>query len=198
VIHSASKFPVANGAAGPRKDFVFVGTLEPGKNLPLAIKALAILKREHGLEIKLRIIGAKGWKQSALPGIIRASGVGDQLEFLGYLSEEELRRHYQGAEGLIFPSIYEGFGLPILEAQSQGCPVIAADNSSLREVGGEGCWYFPTQSAEALAASMLRSQREPDAVTALRAAGFANCSRFDWIRTAAETLDVYRRLAGGK
>jgi glycosyltransferase involved in cell wall biosynthesis len=194
VVHSASKFPI-DKEAGARRDFLFVGTLEPGKNLPLAIEALALLKREHGLEKKLKVIGAKGWKQSRLHGLLAKSGVASQVEFLGYVGDEDLRLHYQRAECLVFPSIYEGFGLPILEAQSQGCPVIAADNSSLREVGGEGCFYFPTRDAQALAELLLRSQRAPAEFAAMRESGFANCAGFDWSRAAAETLAVYRLRA---
>jgi glycosyltransferase involved in cell wall biosynthesis len=193
-VHEASKYPIDRGSAAERVEgFLFVGTLEPGKRLDWAIEAVARLRSEYGIAKRLAVVGARGWKQTGLVGMIERLGVTDLIDFLGYVSDEELRRLYQSAECLIFPSAYEGFGLPILEAQSQGCPVISADNSSLREVGGEeACHYFPTEDRETLLSHLLRSQREPEAFRAIREAGFSNCLRFDWDRAAEATLDVYR------
>jgi glycosyltransferase involved in cell wall biosynthesis len=199
-IPCASKFAIDETPSLGRDGFLFVGTLEPGKRLEFALEALALLKREgNAAQGKiLSVVGARGWKHTHLPALIARLGLGEQVEFLGYLSDEELRQRYRRAECLVFPSVYEGFGLPILEAQSQGCPVIAADNSSLREVGGPGGYYFPTHDVEALAGLMRRAVAEPEAFQAIRAAAFANCARFDWTRAAEATLRVYREaLASG-
>ena len=194
-VHEASKYAIDGGSNARVEGFLFVGTLEPGKRLDWAIEAVSRLRSEHGITKRLAVVGARGWKQSGLPELIERLGAGDLIDFLGYVSEEELRKLCQTAECLIFTSAYEGFGLPILEAQSQGCPVISADNSSLREVGGDGaCYYFPTDDREALLAPLLRSQREPEAFRAIREAGFRNCLRFDWDRAAKATLDAYRHV----
>lgn len=199
-IHCASKFAVDEAPTSGREGFLFVGTLEPGKRLEFALEALALLNRE-GDAVKgkvLSVVGARGWRQTHIPALIARLGLERQVEFLGYLSDEELRQRYRHAECLVFPSAYEGFGLPILEAQSQGCLVIAADNSSLREVGGPGGCYFPTYDVEALAGLMRRVIAEPEAFQAVRAEAFANCARFDWSRAAQATLRVYRdSLASG-
>jgi glycosyltransferase involved in cell wall biosynthesis len=194
-ILSASKFPVTEAGPEARTGFLFVGTLEPGKRLELAIEALGRIKRGTGRTKTLSVVGAKGWKHTHLPALIDRLDLRGQIEFLGYLSEAELRQRYREAECLIFPSIYEGFGFPILEAQSQGCPVISADNSSLREVGGDGCHYFRTQDIEGLIGLLEMSQTDRQAFQSLRAAGYRNCLRFDWNKTAAATLDVYRQVA---
>jgi glycosyltransferase involved in cell wall biosynthesis len=194
VVHEASKYAIDRTESGPREGFLFVGRLEPGKRLGWAIEAVARLRSEHGIAKRLAVVGARGWMQTGLPALIERLGAADLIDFKGYVSDEELRQLYRQAECLVFTSAYEGFGLPILEAQSQGCPVISADNSSLREVGGDGaCHYFPTEDRDALLAHLLRSQREPEAFRAVREEGFRNCLRFDWERAAAGTLDAYRR-----
>lgn len=195
-IPCASKFPMVKAVGRVREGFLFVGTLEPGKRLEAALEALARLKRDHGVVKILSVVGAKGWKHTHLPELIAKLAVGEQVDFLGYLTDEQLRKRYQEAECLIFPSVYEGFGLPILEAQSQGCPVVSADNSSLREVGGEGgCHYFPTFDLEALTAILLHSQKDPEGFLSISERGFENCLRFDWKKMAEGTLDVYRQAA---
>lgn len=192
-IHSASKFKV-DKTASSGGGFLFVGTLEPGKNLPMTLQALARLRDRHGILGRLRVVGARGWKQTFLPELIGRLGLEPQVEFLGYLDDMALREEYRSAACFLFPSMYEGFGLPILEAQSQGCPVISADNSSLREIGGEGCYYFPSGDIDALAGLMLRALNDPGEFRRIREEGFANCARFDWERTARETLEVYRNV----
>jgi glycosyltransferase involved in cell wall biosynthesis len=194
-IHSASKYPIERREKAGAGDFLFVGTLEPGKNLPLALEALARMRERHGKVAGLRIVGARGWRQSQLPALIAKLGLERQLTFLGYLDDAGLKAEYQSARCLIFPSLYEGFGLPILEAQSQGCPVISADNSSLREIGGAGCRYFPTGGLEALTDLMLLSLQDPEGFSRVRDEGYANCARYDWAKTARETLEVYRSVA---
>jgi glycosyltransferase involved in cell wall biosynthesis len=191
-IPCASKFPIDRAESSRREGFLFVGTLEPGKRLEFALEALARLNRETGAGKVLSVVGARGWKLTGLPRLIEKLGVGAHVEFLGYLSEEELRGRYRRAECLIFPSVYEGFGLPILEAQSQGCPVVSADNSSLREVGGDGSRYFATPDLEGLVGLLKEAVSDPARFQGIREAGFANCLRFDWQRTAEATLQVYR------
>ena len=196
-VHSACKFPVhpSGEGAGPapdREGFLFVGTLEPGKNLGLALRALAKV-RSRGKAASLQVIGAKGWKQSHIPRLVESLGLSGAVDFAGYLDEAGLLQAYRSAQALVFPSAYEGFGFPILEAQSQGCPVIAADNSCQREIGGEAAFYFRDGDADGLAARMESCLDGDPAFAASREKGFANCRRFNWARAAAETLEVYNK-----
>lgn len=189
-VHSACKFPIDEAGAGPRSGLLFVGTLEPGKNLAFALEVIAKM-RSQGCPATLKVVGAKGWKQSHIPAVVERLGLKEAVEFAGYLDDAQLRAAYQGARALFFPSAYEGFGFPILEAQSQGCPVVSADNSCLREIGGDGSRYFRDGDHEG-AASLLRPCLEEDSVSkAMRERGFGNCRRFSWERTARETLAVY-------
>jgi glycosyltransferase involved in cell wall biosynthesis len=192
VVHSACKYAVSEMEASPRQGFLFVGTLEPGKNLDFALRALALL-RGRGRQAALKVIGAKGWKQSHIPALVEKLGLADIVEFAGYLDDEGLRAAYRSAQCLIFPSAYEGFGFPILEAQSQGCPVIAADNSCQREIGGEGCVYFRDGDLEGLAGLMEGCLQGGNGTMPAAARGFANCRRFSWEKSAAGTLEVYRQ-----
>jgi glycosyltransferase involved in cell wall biosynthesis len=172
-----------------------VGTLEPGKNLDVALRALALL-RGRGQAATLKVVGAKGWKQSHIPALVRGLGLEGAVEFSGYLDDAGLKAAYKAAIGLIFPSAYEGFGFPILEAQSQGCPVLSADNSSLREIGGEASRYFQTGDPEGLAALMASCLAGGQEWESARDEGFRNCGRFSWERSAEGTWAAYRSALG--
>lgn len=191
VVHSAARYPV-QAPVGPRGDrLLCVGTIEPGKNLSLAFQALALLKKE-GCVLQLDVVGARGWKQSGIPAALERLGVKDQVRFASFVDENELVALYRQAACLVFPSRYEGFGFPILEAQSQGCPVIVADNSCMREVGGDGALYFRDDDANEMAAR-IKSFREGDVdAPQLVERGYANVKRFSWERAARETLAAMR------
>jgi glycosyltransferase involved in cell wall biosynthesis len=198
VVHSACKFSPAGSEVSRGDDLLCVGTLEPGKNLILAFRALALLKAE-GLTPRLNVVGANGWGQSDLPRKLAELGVADQVRFLGRLDEEALRRLYGESRCLLFPSRYEGFGFPILEAQSQGCPVVVADNSCMREVGGEdSAVYFRDDDARALADAVRALLRDEDRQGALRARGLANVARFSWRSAAEGTLAALKECVAAR
>jgi len=192
VVHCACKFSPNKQEVFSRKDFLFVGTLEPGKNLDSILRALCRLRDEYGLVARLKVVGAKGWKQSHIAPLIRELQLEETVDFLGYLTDADLRAQYKSALCLVFPSSYEGFGFPLLEAQSQGCPVISADNSCLREVGGEGCHYFQDGHMDQLVELMRYCLERNEAFSSICAAGFENCERFSWEKSAELTLEVYR------
>ncbi len=194
VVHLACKFVISREPESTeRGNFLAVGTLEPGKNLELAIRALHRLKEKYGIAQNLDIVGAKGWKQSHLAPLIAHLGMEKHVTFKGYLSDDELRLLYRQAAALIYPSLYEGFGFPILEAQSQGCPVISAANSSLTEIGGSGCLYFENGDLDGLTDLMSRCHRGSLEFSAIVDKGYRNCARFSWEGTARETLSAYRQ-----
>jgi glycosyltransferase involved in cell wall biosynthesis len=117
------------------------------------------------------------------------------VRWLGYVDEPELHVLYQHARGLLFPSWYEGFGLPVLEALGHGCPVISSDRTSLREVGGEAVRYIDPARPETIVDSMLALEQEVD-IAAVREAGRRQAGKFSWDRAARETLEFYARVAG--
>lgn len=203
VAHLASKFSVSSATRDADARFgrggylLFVGTIEPGKNLSLALAALALLT-EPGASPVLKIAGARGWKQSELPALAERLGVADRVQFLGSVSEAELQVLYRDAAMMVFPSRYEGFGLPILEAQSQGCVVAAAENSCMREVGGEGAVYFRDNDAADMARAVREILLAPGRAEALRAAGFANVGRFAWEKTAERTLRALKECVAAR
>lgn len=195
VIHSGNKFPVREDAApGDRSAFLFVGTLEPGKNMALVLRAFAELRKTRSA--RLRIIGPKGWSQGRIPELIASLGIGADLEFLGFISDDRLREEYSRAFALIQASTYEGFGLPVIEAMACGCPVIAARNSGLIEAGGDAALFFRTNDLGDLVEKMALVLDRPEVRADSIRSGWEHAKRFTWEKAAAETGLVYRESLG--
>jgi glycosyltransferase involved in cell wall biosynthesis len=115
------------------------------------------------------------------------------IRWTGYLDDARLQELYRSARALVYPSLYEGFGLPVLEAMTFGCPVVTSPLSSLPEVGGDAALYVDPRSPEAIAAALDRLVREPELATSLASRGRARAALFSWERTARETLADYQR-----
>lgn len=169
---------------------LFVGTVEPGKNLAVLIEAFTFLKTS-GLHLK--IVGAKGWKQSHLPAMIASHGLDDRIDFLGYVDDKMLSQLYQKAKVFVLPSLYEGFGLPIIEALANGCPVIAAQNSAMPEAGGEAASYFETRNPESLAHVIDEVVDNPHISKRIEK-GLKHAAGFTWDKCADETIGIYKRV----
>lgn len=194
MVYLGNKFPIHREALPDgREGFLFVGTLEPGKNLPLVLKAFALYRGGPGAgkPAKLRVAGAKGWKQSDLPALIDSLGIAADVEFLGFVTDSQLEGEYGRALALIQASSYEGFGLPVIEAMACGCPVIAARNSALIEVGGDAALFFETGRVEELAALMGRVQGERELRAACLRKGLAHAAGFTWERTVEEVGKIF-------
>lgn len=161
-----------------KKYFLFVGTVQPRKNLERIIKAVAKLGE------KLIIVGAKGWLSDPIYKM-----AGPNIKFLGRVSDQELTKLYQRAKALLFPSLFEGFGLPILEAQACGTPVITSNISSMPEVAGKGGILVNPYSVEDIVKGMERVKHEGERVKLIKA-GLENIKRFSWEKCARETLKV--------
>jgi glycosyltransferase involved in cell wall biosynthesis len=144
----------------------------------------------------LKVIGARGWKQSHITQLIDSLGVTDSVIFCGYVSDEQLKKEYQSSIALICASFYEGFGLPVIEAFACGCPVIAANNSALTEAGSDCALYFDTENERDLADSMIRLSSNPEGVKHKILAGFTHASRFRWDETARQTYERYKACIG--
>lgn len=184
--------PTDDIAKLPRPYILNVGTLEPRKNLEGLLRAFAAARRK-GLHHKLVITGAKGWGRSPLAGLIRELALEDAVIFTGFVADNDLPHLYNGADFFVYPSLYEGFGLPILEAMGCGTPVITSNVSSMPEVAGDAAILVDPRSEAELAAAILRLAGDPDLRRSLREKGIGRASLFSWEKTAQETLAVYER-----
>ena len=171
-----------------------MGTLEPRKNYETLLDALDLYWARSPRPLPLRIAGGGGWKSDALKAHLATLEAQGRAQRLGYVPDAELTRLYAGTQALVFPSWHEGFGLPVLEAMSQGAPVICSGTSSLPEVGGEAAVYIDPASAESICQAMLALEADPGQRARMVEAGRRQAARFGWEKTARETLDFYRRV----
>jgi glycosyltransferase involved in cell wall biosynthesis len=143
----------------------------------------------------LVLVGGKGWYYEAIYDRVRALGLAERVRFAGYVVDDQLPLWYNAASALVFPSLYEGFGLPIVEALACGTPVIAADTSSLPEAGGDVAHYFEPRDPTALAVHLARVLDDPAVRRRAREAGPVHTAQFCWACAGRETAAVYRRAA---
>jgi glycosyltransferase involved in cell wall biosynthesis len=177
----------------PERMILYLGTLEPRKNLPALIRAYATVREATGATLVLA--GGKGWFYDEIFHTVRDLGLEDAVRFPGYVPDAELPLWYNSAEVFAYPSLYEGFGLPALEAMACGLPVIAANTSALPEVMGDaGLLVAPTDEA-ALAGAIQAVLTDPALAARLRAAGPPQAARFSWEAGARRTLAVYESAA---
>lgn len=174
----------------PERYILHVGTLQPRKNIPLLIEAFATLRRD---DVALVLVGGKGWFYEEIFERVSTLGLGRQVLFPGYVSDVELPLWYNAAAALVFPSYYEGFGMPILEAMACGTPVIAAQTSAIPEVAGDAALLFDPQDMTALSECIAAVLDRPEQANAMRQRGFSQAQRFSWRRAAQAMLDVYRK-----
>jgi glycosyltransferase involved in cell wall biosynthesis len=181
----------------PEQYLIHLGTIEPRKNLDRLVDALLILRRDHP-DLHLILVGAKGWLVDDFFARIARDGLGEIVRALGWVPDEELPAVIAGAALAVQPSLYEGFGLPILEHMACGQVVAASHAASHPEVGGEAAAYFDPLSVGDMAATIGRLLANPDEVGRRRALGPERASHFSWERAAAETEAVYDRLLASR
>jgi glycosyltransferase involved in cell wall biosynthesis len=174
----------------PERYLLFVGTIEPRKNLTRLLRAFEVLHGD-GLCDALAIVGRRGWLCGDFFAELEQSPVRRAVVFPGYVPDEELPAIYAGARALAFPSLYEGFGLPVLEAMACGTPVACSGTSSLPEVAGDAALFFDPNSEEAITETLRRLLSDAHLHNELVQGGLERASRFSWERVAAETEDVY-------
>lgn len=179
----------------PSRYVLFVSTIEPRKNLTTLIRAFDLMKRGHGYEGSLVIVGRVGWKAGAVLEEMKQSQSASSIVHLDYVDRAQLSEVYSRAELFVFPSWYEGFGFPLLEAMSHGVPVIAARSSSLPEIGGQAANYFDPGNVEELAGQMNRVISDPQLRQRMIREGHAQVRKFQWSNAARQTLDVFRSVA---
>ena len=186
----------------PARYLLFVGTIEPRKNLAALLEALAVLKRravDRGgpPEVpKLVIVGKKGWLSDGFFERLRELALGPDVVLPGFVPDEDLPAVYSGAECFVFPSLYEGFGLPVLEAMACGVPVICSNASSLPEIAGAAALLFDPGEPAELAAAIERVLADAAFRGELAERGRCQAAKFTWQRAAERTLAVYADVAG--
>lgn len=176
----------------PPRMLLFVGTIEPRKNLTTLLKSYALL-RERMKPPPLVIGGPRGWRHGEVFSLAEELDLLDEVLFPGYIARDELPLWYNAADLFVYPSLYEGFGLPPLEAMACGTPVVVSDTSSLPEVVGDAGILVDPTSAEELAQAMERVLTDIELRDLLRARGLERARTFTWQRTARDTVSVYNR-----
>ncbi len=173
---------------------VFVGTLEPRKNLVFLLDAWRRLRRR--VAVSLVLCGQYGWNTGEIRRRVAAASEEGWLEHLGYLPVADLVATVRGAALAVMPSLYEGFGLPALEALELGVPLVASDLPVLREIAGDAALYAPPDDAGAWAAQLERVLGDPDLASDMVERGRLRAGRFSWPRAVEETVQVFRLAAG--
>lgn len=189
-------FKAAQGLPGTF--ILYLGTLEPRKNVDGLIRAYALWRAQDPQIPPLVLAGGKGWYYNQIFELVESLNLKDAVHFPGYVPQETLPLWYNAATLFVYPSHFEGFGLPVLEAMACGTPVITSTVSSLPEVAGtEGAARLvdPSQT-ETLAQSMAELIRRPDLRVEMRVRGLAQAARFSWQKTAQETVATYREVMG--
>ncbi len=178
----------------PERFILNVGSLEPGKNRATLLRAYGKL-RERGLEHKLVIVGQRAWKYRNDFHLAEQLGLKGEVMFSGYVPPEDMAAVYNAADLFVFPSLYEGFGLPVLEAMACGVPVVASNVSAIPEVAGEAALLVEPLDVEQLCDSMERILRDKRLQATLRRRGLERTKGFSWERAARETVAVYQEAA---
>jgi glycosyltransferase involved in cell wall biosynthesis len=171
---------------------LYLGTLEPRKGVDTLIDAFAQMAGAYTID--LAIAGKKGWWWESLSAQIAQHGLEQRVHFLDYVPGSELPILYSAANIFAFPSRYEGFGLPILEAMACETPVVCANTSSLPEVAGDAAILVPPNQPATLANALGKVIDEPDIATRLRLAGRARAAEFTWAKAAQATLEIYQKV----
>jgi len=185
----------ATGREFPPRYFLFVGTIEPRKNLGNLLEAWRIARdRRPGWDYKLAIAGGFGWKDKTALQQVRDAGIERDAIVLDYVAEEDLSSLYGRAEALVFPSLYEGFGLPVLEAMAMGTPVLASRAPAIPEVAGDAAIYFDANDPGDMADAILRISGDGALREEMSRRGLDRARLFSWKETAGKTLAVYRGL----
>lgn len=169
-----------------------VGTLEPRKNLKNLLMAMAGLRRSTTEQ--LVVVGGQGWLFDETQQLLTKLGLGSRVVLTGYVPSGELPGLYQGAKAFVFPSFYEGFGLPLLEAMHAGTPVVCSNTSSLPEVAGGAALYFDPADVKGMKLALERVLNDENLRNRLSEAGRDQAAQFSWDKTAKETLDIYHNV----
>jgi alpha-1,3-rhamnosyl/mannosyltransferase len=177
---------------------LYTGTVEPRKNIDALLDAYAALPEAMRRQWPLVIAGYRGWQSEKLHERIKAAVAAGWAYYLGYVSNDDLPYLYAGARLFVFPSHYEGFGLPVLEAMASGVPVVCSNSSSLPEVVGDAALTCDHDDTDGLRQLISRGLEDANWRTSAVTGGLQRAAGFSWQKCAAETIQVYRELNTGK
>lgn len=180
-----------------KKYILFLGTLEPSKNITRLIEAVALLKEyfkknNQKFDYQLVLGGKRGWLSQEYLRIAKDLGLGKDVVFTGYVVGDELVPLFKGAEFFVMPSLYEGFGMTVLEAFATGTPAIVSNVSSLPEIAGEAAYFIDPMNKENIFEAMLKFSLDSDLRNSFKVKGREQAKKFNWEKTARETLEVYK------
>ncbi len=178
---------------GERPFILGLSKLQPRKNFARLIRAFHAAKNEADLPHQLVIGGSKGWLYDEIFATVQELGREGDVLFPGFVDEADLPALFSSAEFFAYPSLYEGFGLPILEAQACGAAVLTADNSCLLEAGGDGALYVQAESVDSIAEGLVRLATDGAYRRAMAEAGRANARKFTWERSAQQLIAAYTK-----
>ena len=194
--------PVRRRLNLPRRFILFVGTIEPRKNLVRLLEAFAridraVLNDQRDDELFLVLAGRRGWMYQPVFAAIDRLNLRDRVQLLDFVADSDLPVVYNLAQVFVYPSLYEGFGLPPLEALACGTPVVTSDNSSLPEVVGNAALLVRADDVEALSEGMIRLLKDESLRDRLRQAGLEQARRFRWEASAQQIIEHYHTLSTG-
>jgi glycosyltransferase involved in cell wall biosynthesis len=187
-------FSEASANPVPRQGVLFVGTLEPRKNISTLLRAYALVPPEFQAMHPLTLIGKKGWGGEDYPALAKTLGIEKNVHFLGYQPNDAVIRAYQHAAVFVYPSLYEGFGLPVVEAMAAGLPVITSTTPALAEVAGDGAILCDPHDAQTFATALtglLESKAEWKRAQQL---AYQRAEHFSWKQTAMDTMTVLQQV----
>ncbi|MEM1158914.1 MAG: glycosyltransferase family 1 protein [Verrucomicrobiota bacterium] len=201
-VESISQVAVNTGkmtAVGDQNPYIlYVGNLHPRKNVARLLKAFVQLKRQEKIPHRLVIVGQQAWMTGDIFEVIRSHRLEDSVSFTGYISQNELVEWYQNACVMVYPSLFEGFGLPPLEAMACGCPVVASNTTSIPEVVGDAAILVDPESVDEIASGIWRLLKDENLRKSFSMRGLSRASKFSWRQCALRTLHVYDRLLWDK
>jgi glycosyltransferase involved in cell wall biosynthesis len=178
----------------PRRFFLYVGTIEPRKNLVRLLEAMGRLRASTREFPPLLVVGPRGWRDHAIFAAVDRLDLGGGVRFLGQVSTDTLVLIYNLAEALVFPSLYEGFGLPVVEAMACGTPVITSRRGSLPETAGDAAEFVNPSEVEDIAHAMQMLAADTERRAELRARGLSQAAQFTWVKAASLTREVYAEV----
>jgi len=189
------KRPAALEGVESERFWLSVGTIEPRKNQRRLLQAYRAYLEQGGAPLPLVLAGGKGWKMEDFADYVTELGLDGRVILTGYVADAELVWLYRHCYANLYPSLFEGFGLPVLEGMQFGAPTLCADGGSLPEAAGDAAELLPAQEPAAWCAAMLRLAAEPGRRAGMRERGFVQAARFDWRSSAGELLALYEEAA---
>ncbi len=171
-----------------------VGNLQQRKNLVRLMEAFVQAKQTHRLPHKLVLVGKQHWGYEAIWASVQANNVAAHVKFTGYIPDEDMPALYSAADLFVYPSLYEGFGLPVLEAMACGTPVVTSNTSSLPEIAGQAALMVDPYNVQAISEAIAQGLLDENMRSTLRAKGIEQARRFSWAETARQTLKIYEDI----